>query len=82
MVVRPEGLILLEVELEFNFQTFTGLEIDLKHVNKEKRSHFSANEVVVLVEELINGLRLLPSDEKQFGEEICSYFVRTSVCQG
>ena len=68
---------MIEAIIEFNYQNFEFLEIDLDHVNKNGRSNFSVKEVKDIVKALINGLRLMPSDVKSYGDEICSYFVRT-----
>ena len=75
--MRPEGLEFVDVGLRFNFQEYTELEIDLKHVNKEARSSFTKHEVSNCVVALLNGLILGPSGSKEFGDEMCSYFVRS-----
>lgn len=74
------GLEIVEVSAEFNYKTFGLLEIDLEHVNKDKRSNYSADEVVKIVLAMINNLRLAPSGEQEFGNETCSYFVRSGSC--
>lgn len=77
MIVRPDGLLIVEVDIEFNFLSYTKLEIDLAHVNKGERSSYTSKDVAEIVSHLLDGLRLEVSDEKSFGEEICSYFVRS-----
>lgn len=77
MIIRPDGLVIVEVNIEFNFLNYTKLEIDLAHVNKDERSSYTSDEVAKIVSHLLNGLRLEASDEKAFGEEVCSYFVRS-----
>ncbi|MDD0852101.1 hypothetical protein HBN50_03290 [Halobacteriovorax sp. GB3] len=79
MIERPSGLEAVEVNIEFNFLNYTKLEIDLAHVNKDGRSSYSCEDVAEIVSHLLNGLRLEASDEKAFGEEICSYFVRSGA---
>ena len=78
MIKRPKGLEIVELTVEFNFQKFTCLEIDLEHVNKDQRSNFSLEDVSQIVLVLIDNLRLSPSGEKEFGDDICSYFVRSA----
>lgn len=65
------------MDIEFNFLIYTKLEIDLAHVNKGERSSYTSKDVAQIVSHLLNGLRLEASDEKSFGEDICSYFVRS-----
>ena len=77
VIERPNGLELVDVNIEFNFLKFTKLEIDLAHVNKNGRSTYSSNDVAKIVIHLLSGLVLEASDEKSFGDEVCSYFVRS-----
>lgn len=77
MIIRPAGLEIVKASIEFNYRAFEYLEIDLEHVNRGKRSSYSADEVVKIVMSMINNLRLVPSGEKDFGNENCSYFVRS-----
>jgi hypothetical protein len=77
LIKRPENLEINDVAIEFNFQNFEYLEIDLLHVNKDGRSSFSKEEVTKISCFLINNLNLVPSGEKDFGGETCSYFVRS-----
>lgn len=78
MIIRPDGLEIVDINLEFNFKTYLKLEIDMAHVNKDGRSNFTKDDVARIAIFLLTNLVLTPSDEKEFGEEICSYFVRTS----
>ena len=80
-IARPENLVHAELSLEFNFRNFEVFEIDLKHINKNKRSRFKADEVAFIVKHLIEGVRLFPSEEKAFDQEFCSYFVRRGLFQ-
>ncbi|CBW26014.1 hypothetical protein BMS_1135 [Halobacteriovorax marinus SJ] len=77
MIERPSALEIVEASIEFNFLNYTKLEIDLAHVNKDGRSSYTCEDVAEIVSHLLNDLRLEASDEKSFGEEICSYFVRS-----
>jgi hypothetical protein len=76
--LRPQNLVRCKVELIFNLFTFTELEIDLEHVNKNGRSIYGAEEVSLIVTALLSGQLLRPSGEKQFEDGYCSYF----VCSG
>lgn len=82
MIERPEELETVEVDVQFNFQKFEFLEIDLKHINKNGRSNLSVLEVTEMVLGLINNRNLSPSGEKAFGDEMCSYFVRSGKRDG
>jgi len=77
LIIRPNGLEIIKVELEFNFQSFLFLEIDLVHVNKNSRSNYSKDEVAKIFVSIIAGTALRSVDEKEFGSDFCSYFVKT-----
>lgn len=76
MISRPNNLGNISVNFDFNFQKITCLEIDLAHVNKDGRSKFTNEEVALIAESLIRNSLLMASDEKEFGDEFCSYFVK------
>lgn len=76
MISRPSNLESISVNFEFNFQRITCLEIDLVHVNKNGRSKLTSKDVATIVESLVKSLILTASDEKEFGDEFCSYFVK------
>lgn len=52
MIIRPDGLIEVDYEIEFNGFVYQKLEIDLAHVNKDDRSSYSTSDVVKIVETL------------------------------
>lgn len=79
MIKRPEGLSYIEVRLSFNFKVYTKLEIDLGHINKNARSNFSIEEVTNIMASALENNALLACDEKEFGTEICSYFVKKLI---
>lgn len=79
MIIRPDDLEIISSGLEFNFYNYTELEINLNHINKDGRSQFRSIEVLNIVTELIDGKALSASDIKEFGDEICSYFVVTGL---
>jgi len=78
LINRPDGLETVNVDLKFNFNTFVVLEIDINHVNKHGRSNLSKADIAKIVIGILSGTVLHPSDYKVFGNELCSYFVKTS----
>ena len=78
MLERPEGLQIVNRNIEFNFHKFNTLEIDLQHINKNSRSNYSAKQISTIVGSLIDGQLLAPSGEKQFGKDFCTYYVKTN----
>ena len=77
LITRPDGLELIKVEVEFNFQSFEYLEIDLSHVNKDGRSNYIKEDVATIFISIIDGIYLSSTDEKEFEDYLCSYFVRS-----
>ncbi len=75
MIKRPDNLVYLETRIQFNWTYFEELEIDLHHINKNRRSFFSKSDVEKLIEKIFGEKTLYCSDEKKFGEEFCQYFV-------
>ena len=75
MISRPDGLIEIYVEIDFNFRNFSRLEIDLNHINQNNRSWFTWGKIKEIVFDNINGLTLLPSATQFYQEEKCGYFV-------
>ena len=76
MIIRPDGLVTVKFNLEFNSQKFEFLEVDLSHINQRQRSKLSIDDVKKLVLCFINNNYVMPSDEKEFGEEYCSYLLK------
>ncbi len=79
MITRPSDLEIISANFEFNFQTISELEIDLAHVNKLERSKFTAMEVLNIISELVVNKNFSHSDYKEFGDEICTYYVKTGL---
>lgn len=75
MIERPIGLKLIAIDLVFNFQTFKFLEIDLNHINKNKRSTYTLEEAKNIISELLLNKLLEPSAIREYKSESCSYFV-------
>lgn len=82
MIVRPDNLVVEKIALSFNRRIFSSLEIDLDHVNKERRSSFSSTEVKTMVAHFLDGASLAQSGFKEFADESCSYFVKKGLFQG
>ena len=79
MILRPKTLANCEVKIKFNLQDYEGLEIDLAHVNKNKRTNYSIVEVADIFVSIINEMTLKPSDEKKFDDEFCAYYVKIGI---
>lgn len=77
-VTRPANLVIVDVEIEFNFLIYTKLEIDVNHINYGKSFtrvvNYSANEVAGLVHLLLDGVSSDLYTEKVYGDESCYYF--------
>jgi hypothetical protein len=78
LITRPVDLSIIRANFEFNFQNILELEIDLTHINKLGRSQFTEIDVLNIVSELIGNKILSPSSYKEFGDEHCTYYVKTS----
>lgn len=81
MIIRPT-LELIEIDIEFNFKIFKSVEVDLNHVNKYGRSQFTAFEVALFTQRVLQGKKMQPSAVKSFDKEVCSYFVRRELWNG
>lgn len=79
MIPRPENLVRVKVKVQFNLRVFESLEIDLSHINKNKRSSYSVSLVTDIVVSVISNLLLEPVDSKFFDDESCTYYLRTGV---
>lgn len=75
MIERPRNLIYEKCKIEFNYRLFDRLEINLVHINKNRRSNFSPIEIHDAVIQFVGGRYLKQSTQKFFGVECCSYFV-------
>ncbi len=80
MITRPDGLVFCDVDLWFNFRSYSVLEIDIEHINfgknKIRDSYFTPGNVSEIVIELIGDDDLFPDDKKQFGNEFCNYYIK------
>ncbi|MFP5491472.1 MAG: hypothetical protein ACLGG0_08225 [Bacteriovoracia bacterium] len=75
MIIRPVGLIILDLQIYFNQRNFDKIEIDLGHINKLQRSKFEARFIKNVIEENLDGISLRKVDLKSFGDEYCEYFI-------
>lgn len=78
MVIRPDGLQIIEVDIEFNYLKYSKLEIDLHHINREKKftreTNFSAKEIFILVTVFLDGEVLELNAQEVYGDESCDYY--------
>lgn len=74
LIKRPGNLVYVPVYLVFNNRLFESLEIDLEHINKNNRSHFSDWDISNVVLRALQNKRMEPSDRRKYGIQICSYF--------
>ncbi|MGZ3857576.1 MAG: hypothetical protein ACXVKO_15060 [Bacteriovorax sp.] len=74
VVVRPGSLVIIDVEIEFNFLNYLKIEIDLQHINRGKNltreTNLSEEEILILVKEFLNGEILESEVQKDYGDEI------------
>lgn len=75
MLKRPHNLQSVSTSIFFNFNYYDCCEIDLEHINKNNRSHFSKYEVEKIIRSTLMGLTLRPKDSKSSGDVVCEYFV-------
>lgn len=81
MILRPSDLKICDIWISFNHQIYESLEIDLAHVNKGGRSNFTKDEAKMVFINIVEGLNLLPSAEKAFGDEYCTYYMRIGAIE-
>lgn len=83
MIPRPLGLISRFVEITFNSREFNFLEIDLEHINKgksqDRKGDFTVSEVVLIVQNFLNGNDIEANDVKHFGQYNCQFFVKKQL---
>lgn len=86
MLTRPDTLYCHSIDILFNFILFKMVEIDLEHVNrgsnKQRNTNFSGDEISKIFSSLINNQVLSPSDEKEYGEYFCTYYVIIGEVEG
>jgi hypothetical protein len=81
-VQRPKSLVTIDIFLEFNSVKITKLEIDLDHINKGSRSHFSVNDIAYFVGQILHKRKERPTDHKSYQQCTCWYFVKTRIVNG
>jgi hypothetical protein len=76
--IRPDDLVYVDVDIEFNLKKFTSLEIDLRHINngsKATRStQYSVDEVVEIVRKFLNNQMVDEFSKRDYGNITCEYF--------
>lgn len=85
-VIRPDGLQIVDIAIDFNFLKYSKLEIDLHHINRGKKltryTNFSTEEVLKIVKSILNDEVLESSTQKDYGDEICDHFDLIKNVQG
>jgi hypothetical protein len=78
-VIRPKDLMIVKVDIEFNYLHYTKLEIDLEHINRGKNfsreTKFSVEEIIFLAQLFIDGEHLELDAQKYYEDESCNYFI-------
>lgn len=75
MILRPVDLAIIGVNIEFNYQVYKFLEIDLPHINKDGRSTFTTEGLAFMIRRLIDKKFLRAASHKEFGKDVCFYYV-------
>jgi hypothetical protein len=79
LIVRPENLLFYKVDLWFNFDHFSMIEMDISHINFGKKvrriSNYSSEEIAAIVLNFINDQDFMPEATRQFENEVCDYFL-------
>ena len=75
LITRPKNLVKKQVKINFNFFNFNELEVDLEHINKQKRSNYGLDEVTKVLIETLHNTQMQPVGTKKFSDEFCEYYV-------
>ncbi len=85
-VTRPESLIIINTEMEFNLRDFKKLEVDLKHINEGKdqtrETKWLIEDVLALVKVFIDGQIQIAESHFDYKDESCDYFLVTDKYKG
>lgn len=78
VVVRPDDLVRVDVEIEFNFLIYNKLEIDLRHINQGKsltrHTGFTTFDIMDVVSDFLDGEICEVDEQKDYGKYSCNYF--------
>lgn len=73
-VIRPDGLQIVDIAIDFNFLKYSKLEIDLHHINRGKKltryTNFSTEEILKIVKAILNYEVLESSTQKDYGDDM------------
>lgn len=72
---RPAHLIIRNCEFYFNRTLYKKLEMDLVHINKDRRSNYKADDIEKISIHLLAGKSLIPSATRIYSLIICNYFI-------
>ena len=84
--IRPDDLVYVDVEIEFNLKKFTSLEIDLRHINNgskaTRNTKYSIEEVVEVVRKFLSGRVEVAISKTGYGYINCDYFLIEDYFEG
>lgn len=75
MILRPKHLVRSKISLQFNGFRFSEIEVDLEHVNQNKRSKLEVEDIEEILKSWVEQRFYSSAGEKKFGNEICTYYV-------
>lgn len=75
MIIRPDDLEIYPITLQVNGRVYDSLELNLIHINKDNRSSFLPEEVMLFFIQMVDGLSFESIAEKKFNNEFCKYYV-------
>lgn len=86
VVIRPEGLQIIDVDIEFNLLNYSKLEIDLQHINRGKwltrETSFLLGEILNLVTNFLDGELIEADAQKVYENESCDYYCLSKNYRG
>ena len=82
MIKRPDHLEFIAVKIKFSGLWFDTLEIDLQHINKFRRSNFSAKDIGHAAKIILHERFFEPHATKRYEDESCNYYVITRKFNG
>lgn len=74
LVLRPDNLYVIPTKIRFNRKIFDALEIDLNHINKNRRSNYTAGEVERIVRRALHNNKIEHEDYIRYFGGDCFYY--------
>ncbi len=85
-VIRPDDLVIIDVEINFNLQNYYKIEIDLNHINYGKnftrKTDLTVEEIKILVTSLLDTRIFAPHAERDYGDDSCEYYYLVKALNG